>query len=144
MNSEKQPAGFDMSRQHYLLPDAGEDLPLGMTKEAFGRRLNSLLLKKGWNQSELARKSGIGRDSVSNYVRGKNFPSQAQLIAMAEALGVEAEEILPNAIMEPAAAAQADLEIKSIVGTDQLLLRINRVVNHAQLVKILEILRDEK
>ena len=42
-----------------------------LQKQEFGRRVYALMMEKPWTQSELARASGLGRDSISQYVRGK-------------------------------------------------------------------------
>ena len=36
--------------------------PKALTKQEFGRRLQARMLEKEWNQSDLARASGLGRD----------------------------------------------------------------------------------
>lgn len=70
--------------------------PRHLSKDEFGRRLYQLLINKGWRQSDLARASGVLRDSVSSYVRGRSLPSPQNLHKIAEALGVKPEDLLPN------------------------------------------------
>ena len=48
--------------------------PKSLTKQEFGKRLYSLMVERGWQQSDLARAAGIGRDSVSTYMRGHSLP----------------------------------------------------------------------
>jgi transcriptional regulator with XRE-family HTH domain len=62
--------------------------------KAIGDRLRVLILQKGWNQSELARRSRITPTSVSNYVRGMHVPHPRQLAKLAETLGTTPEDIL--------------------------------------------------
>lgn len=75
-----------------------------VTREEFGRRLRALMEKRHWNQSELARQAELhfpgkfGRDSVSNYINGKNFPGTIHLNALAAALGVDPRELLPGRV----------------------------------------------
>ena len=38
-------------------------------KAAFGRKLKELLSAKSWNQSDLAKATGMGRDSISTYIQ---------------------------------------------------------------------------
>src|SRR5688572_29787045 len=71
-------------------------------KQDFSRRLSKALRDKGWSQSELARHAGkytkkgkLGRYSVSLYVKGRMLPQPERLNAIAKALGVKAEELLP-------------------------------------------------
>src|SRR5438445_3742603 len=43
---------------------------------------------RGWPQSELARISGVAEGSVSKYEKGLQQPSESQVIALSEAVGV--------------------------------------------------------
>lgn len=86
--------------------------PKPITKEEFGRRLYKLMSAKGWRQAELARRAGIGRDSVSNYVAGKSFPTALNLEKLAKALGADADEILPNHAASAILSERPDFEIK--------------------------------
>lgn len=66
-------------------------------KQEFGKRLQSLLTQKGWTQAEFARKVGIGRDSISTYIRGKVVPNRATLEKMAKILQLsDGSELYPN------------------------------------------------
>ena len=62
--------------------------------KAVAERLRVLILEKGWNQSELARRSGMRPSNVSNYLRGSNVPNPKQLAKLAEALGTTPADIL--------------------------------------------------
>lgn len=61
----------------------------------FSRRLWRLMVGKGWNQSELARQSGVGRDMISGYVRAKHLPDPPHAQKLAAALGAEIEDLFP-------------------------------------------------
>lgn len=73
------------------------------TKQAFGRRLEQLATDRGLNQSALARQASkhlpaaMSRDSVSKYMRGKNWPGPTHMAALAKALGVSQSELAPEA-----------------------------------------------
>jgi transcriptional regulator with XRE-family HTH domain len=62
------------------------------------------MAKKGWNQSDLARaatkcmpgKKQISRDRVSNYIRQVHMPTPAALYALADALGTQPEDLVPE------------------------------------------------
>ena len=58
-----------------------------LTRQEFGRRLTAMLVEKVWSQSDLARASGLGRDSISQYARGRSIPSPKNLSKLANALG---------------------------------------------------------
>tara|TARA_B100000902_G_scaffold59611_1_gene66617 strand:+ start:9211 stop:9615 length:405 start_codon:yes stop_codon:yes gene_type:complete len=65
-------------------------------KQEFAKRLYKIIVAKNLTQSEVARMSGLGRDSISQYVRGLNIPKPTSLAKLAEALKVEPEELYPN------------------------------------------------
>lgn len=78
----------------------------------FARRLWRLMVGQGWNQSELARRSGVGRDMISGYVRGKHLPDPPHAKKLADALGVEIEDLFPvssGGADMPAVVAQREL-----------------------------------
>lgn len=59
-----------------------------MTEEnEFGVRLKARLRAKNWNQSDLARATGLGRDSISTYINGATRPTPRNLAKIADALG---------------------------------------------------------
>lgn len=79
-------------------------------KAAFAYNLYQRMKAKGWNQSELARQAtehlpkpvegqkqgrAIGRDLISNYIRGKVLPRPATLAALAKALDCKETDLLP-------------------------------------------------
>lgn len=90
--------------------------PQPLSKEDFGRRLYKLMSAKGWRQAELARRADIGRDSVSNYIKGKSYPTPMNLEKMATALGVTGDDILPGHASSAILATRPDFEMKAIPG----------------------------
>lgn len=118
--------------------------PKHLSKQEFGRRLYNLMLAKGWHQSELARQSGLPRDRISTYVRGQTMPTPANVQALARALGVEAEAILPNHLMSAIDEDNPALEIKASPGAPGLAwLRVNRLVTLATAVRIADLLEND-
>ncbi len=57
--------------------------------DSFQSRLRQALSESNMSQAELARKSGLGRNSISAYLKGKYKASQNNLGAMARALNVD-------------------------------------------------------
>jgi len=113
-----------------------------LTRAEFGRRLQSLMLKKGWNQSETARRVGIGRDSISQYVRGRSIPSPANLDKLAGVLGIEKDVLFPNYDAQTNAIEAATLEIKSIDSdAEHMWLRVNMKVPAEKALEVLKILK---
>lgn len=130
--------------RHHLPPAVEPQFePKELGKLEFGRRLMQLMLDKGWNQSDLARAAGLGRDAVSTYVRGRSFPEPRSLRALADALGIAPGDLLPNSV---AMAIDADtaptLEIKQAAGhPDRVFIRINRMVSLEQAAAIFNIIK---
>lgn len=115
--------------------------PKHLTKQEFGRRLYNVMLAKGWHQSELARQSGLPRDSVSTYIRGKTLPTPNNLQALAKALTVEPEALLPNHIESAIDEDEPAFEIRaSAASPGKAWLRANRLVSFTTAVKIAELL----
>ena len=106
--------------------------------------LQHLLMERGLNQSELARRAGIGRDSVSTYIRGRSFPEPKALAGMAKALGVTPQELLPNTVAAAIDSDTPSLELKESTGhPGKMWMRLNRLVTTKQALKIMEILQEQ-
>ncbi|MFY7925556.1 MAG: helix-turn-helix domain-containing protein [Aquidulcibacter sp.] len=118
--------------------------PKHLTKQEFGKRLYKLMLSRGWHQSELARQSGLPRDSISVYVRGKSLPTPTSVAALSRALGVGAEELLPNHLEGAIDEDQPSLEIRvSTNSSDVAWIRLNRAVSVKTALKIAELLEND-
>lgn len=61
-----------------------------MTKVDFGDWLQKQLIDRGWNQSELSRRSGITTGQISRLINGSRKPGIDNLQAIANALGLPA------------------------------------------------------
>lgn len=119
-----------LSGRSVVGPSADIDLSVrSLRKVEFAKRLFSLMNEKNWNQSDLARASGLGRDSISQYVRANNIPSPKNLKRLADALGVEPVELYPN---YEAAAIEEEipaLSFRQMPGDDaHMWVRINKKV----------------
>lgn len=64
--------------------------------------LRQLLEMSGLSQAELARRAGMGRSLVSDYVRGVKEPGLSQLQRMAGAAGLDAQVVLSSRIAHAA------------------------------------------
>ena len=62
--------------------------------ETFGDLLSSARLAQGWDQAQLARRVGVGQQTVSRWERGSNTPPRATIMRVAEVLGVDARMLL--------------------------------------------------
>jgi transcriptional regulator with XRE-family HTH domain len=113
-----------------------------LSKKEFGTRIFNLLKEKRWRQSDLARASGLGRDSISQYVRGRTFPTPVNLEKLAEALKVGAEFLLPNYDFQTNEFEDATIEFKSIESdAKNSWLKINMKLPTEKALRILQIIQ---
>ncbi|MCW4115625.1 helix-turn-helix domain-containing protein [Aurantimonas sp. MSK8Z-1] len=104
--------------------------PRQLTRDEFGRRVENLMLGKGWRQADLARHSGLPKDSVSTYVKGKTLPTPLSLKKLADALGVEPQELLPNHAQSAINDDNPALDIRQSPGDpSKSWLRVNQLVS---------------
>lgn len=131
----------------HLPTDGEKDLalaPKALTKEEFGRRLYQAMMRKGWNQAELARRSDCPRDSISMYIRGKTLPLPLALGKLADALGLDPLELLPNHVESAIDEDNPSFEIKQSPNTPNTAwLRVNRLVTITAALKIADILAND-
>lgn len=136
------PAGSGSEQEEGIGPDL---TPRSVTKAEFGRRLHQMIVERGWTQSELARRAGVGRDQISTYVRGRSFPEPTSLQKLSKALSVPTEQILPNAAIDgierdPAPAIQIQ---QSSANPDQVWVQVNQLVTSDQALRIMQILYEK-
>jgi len=116
-------------------------VPKHLTKQEFGRRVYQLMISRGWHQSELSRRSGIPRDAISTYVRGRSMPTPLNLERLAKAFDTSADELLPNYVESAIEDDSPAVEMKvSSNAPNMAWLRVNRLVSTATAVKIVELL----
>ena len=137
-----------MSKIKMMTPPAQEgvvDLSIRrIRRQEFGKRLMHFLVQKGWKQSDLSRKTGLGRDSISQYVNGKTVPSPQSLRKMSDALQTSPEELYPNYNMD--AAAEEELpafEFRAAAGEpDKMFVQMNIKIDKDKAVKLMQILNE--
>lgn len=118
--------------------------PKALTKQEFGRRLYALLMSRNMSQADLARLANMGRDSISTYINGKTFPTPRALKKLADALGVEPEELLPNGLMSAMEDEFPAVELRQAAGhADKAWLRVNRAMSFATAAKIIALIDEE-
>jgi transcriptional regulator with XRE-family HTH domain len=116
--------------------------PAELRKLEFARRLQAAMVAKGVSQSELGRATGIGRDSISHYVRGVATPSPMRLKAMGEALGVAGADLFPAAALGEDEVAPAMEARQTAEG--RVFVRINQPMSMAKFVRIAAILQERE
>lgn len=130
------------------------ELPANAPKDAarveFARRLQSAMVEKGWNQSELARRAAafmpdgkFGRDNVSLYVRGMVFPGPDHAEALAKALGRKVADLIPTRGMPSAEDRAPPLDVKDL-NDGRCWLKINQAVDWPVALQVLELLKGQK
>ncbi|PHK92954.1 hypothetical protein CR162_21215 [Pseudoroseomonas rhizosphaerae] len=130
--------------------DPSAQFPPDSLRAEVGRRIQQRMQAKGWNQSDLAREAGIGRDNVSTYVRGKSMPGPKILAAIAKALDCTAEDLAPGihgatAAGRPGGAALAavPLEIRQVSdNSGEVWVRMHRRMSLEQAMRIMAILAE--
>lgn len=63
--------------------------------EAFAYNLDYIMQDEGINQSELAKRSNIGKSTISKYLNAKQMPTIKTISNIYYALGCEFEDIIP-------------------------------------------------
>ena len=115
-------------------------------KKQFGRTLQRYMAEKGWNQSVLARRAGLGRDAISTYVRGISFPEPHNLHKIAVALGLEIETLLPGA-STTAVAVPGDVsafEMRQLDSAgERFLIHFRRIVGKDTAAEIMRLLAND-
>jgi len=74
--------------------------------ELIGERISQARTRRGWNQSELARRLGKPRQHLSQIEQGKQQPRAELLIDLATVLGVSTDYLLGCAPVEGQPADQ--------------------------------------
>jgi len=66
-------------------------------KREFGRKLNFWRVEiRGWTRSDLAQHIGVSNSTIAMYESGKRMPNLMMLVILAEALDVDADDLLPE------------------------------------------------
>ena len=126
-------------------PDGELDLSVKrIRKSEFGKRLMHLLVQKGMRQAELARKTGLGRDSISQYVRGKTVPTPQSLRKMADVLQITPDQLYPNYSLDAAAEEEiAPFEFRGVSGEpDKMFVQISMKMPMEKAMKIMQIINN--
>lgn len=119
-------------------------------KREFGQRLRRFLVQKGMSQTDLAKAAAkyspdkqFGRDLVSSYINGRYVPNPVNLEAMAKALGITSDELLPQANNLPRRGETTPpLDIR-VLGEDRASLRVNQVVSLQCALKVAQLINDD-
>jgi transcriptional regulator with XRE-family HTH domain len=148
-SSSRKTADVHKSKKITVLPQgnivANEDtaLPPRMAINfEFGRRFRKAMAEKGVRQIDVAEATGIGRDSISGYTRGRVLPSGDRLKELCDFLGTTPANLVPAyGVDEKAADLMPAFEFKQSEQAGMAWLRINQTVSLEQVSRIMEILK---
>lgn len=127
------------------------DIPRDVAVAEFGRRLQRELIRKGWNQNELAIQASkfmpegnpeVSRGTISKYINGKALPSPVTLAAVASALGVEPEALVATRGIGSGSDKAPELDVRD-VGDGQVWLRVNKQLPWPKAMAILNLLKGD-
>ncbi len=124
------------------------DLPKDVVKIEFAKRLQRAMIRKGWNQSELARRAQphmkgkrLERDNISTYIRGNALPDPARLNALCQSLGIAPEDLLPSRGIPSAADKAPSFDVRDLQDGN-VWLRVNQAVPWDVALKIMVLLKE--
>lgn len=109
--------------------------------KAFSRKLWRLMVSKGWNQAELARQAGIGRDVIGGYVRGLHLPEPPHAKKLADALSVNVDAFFNLGGPDLARSDAPPIELRAT--TDgKAMLHVNLEVPMEVAVRVLSLIQE--
>lgn len=121
----------------------------GVAREAatkrFQRRLWRLINAQGWNQAELSRKSGIGKDVISTYVNGKHLPDPKNAKKLADAFDITVDELFPDIAGVETVPEGTPFEMRRVPGTNRFFVKVGiaQEMTHEQAMLLLELTQSE-
>jgi transcriptional regulator with XRE-family HTH domain len=89
-------------------------MPRAAIRAEFACQLQKRLNEKDWTQAELARRSGVGRDNISEYLRARVLPRPEALEALPKALECEPGDLVPS--RGTASDEQSQVTVRDIGG----------------------------
>lgn len=102
-------------------------------KVAFGIRVRTKRVQKGFTQADLGRMIGLSENSIVQYETGRAVPKTANFERLAEVLGVSSRYLLTGDVPEEISKAQTEQELK--------VLEIMRSIPPTQQTQVLDALR---
>jgi len=139
-------------KTHYINSVASDEnmegAPGSVARREFARRLSRMLVDKGWNQSELARRAAaympdgkaMGRDNISSYVRGRTMPTPVKLDALCKTFDCQPADLLPTRGVPNVTSDAPAVSVRD-AGEGNAWLQINQNVPWPVAIDILGLLR---
>ena len=95
-------------------------------ENAFGKRVEQLLVLKGITQKQLSKESGISQSSICQYIAGNRTPTLPSAIAVANVLQVPIELLLDENCASTGVAENIEQAVELIVASPGSLTREQR------------------
>ena len=108
----------------------------------FGERLRVQINSLAMTQSDLARKAGLQRDAISNYVRGLAWPTPLNLRKLSKALGMKPDDLIPSMSEVSQTPQKANENFELLSTDDGYLLRFSKRLSFDQVKKIMAIIEN--
>lgn len=130
--------------------------PDEIAKRGLSRKLVETMMERDLKQADIAAavfgrdpktKRAKGRDSVSQWVRGRSLPEPRNLQKLADFLEMKKDELVPPSAFSRQAHEDPAVELRQVAGEPGMAwLRVNRACSTAAAAQILDILNkdDEK
>jgi len=110
----------------------------------FGKRVYKGIVELGITQSELSRRSGLGRDSISQYVRGRSVPTPVNLGKLAKCLNTTPEELFPDYEHTAYETEQLSQELRAVPGDpDNMWVKVNMKLPVEKAMQIFNLINEK-
>ncbi len=110
----------------------------------FGKRVYKFVADMGITQSDLSRMSGLGRDSISQYIRGKSVPTPVNLRKLAKALDVDPNDLYPQYESNAFGTESLSQEMRAVPGDpDNMWLKVDMKVPTAIALQVLQLVNNK-
>lgn len=108
-------------------------------------RLRAAMAGRGWTQKDLVAASGLRKDQVSVYVRGRQLPRADGMARLAVAFGIDETDLLPGIDRRRAGTAMRDeFRLERVAGTsDRMRIHLRRELPTRLALNIAAMLTDE-
>lgn len=123
-----------------LADNDGTRTPTQQARTLFAKRLWRLMTAKGWNQAELGRRAGLGRDVINHYINERALPTAESAKMLADALGITVSKLFPGA-GDPDGDDGAPVHLRQLPD-GKAELRVNMIVSYDKALRVLTLLQE--
>lgn len=125
-----------------LSPPGAAAPPRTLFRQEFARNLSQLMLARGWNQNELAKKANVDKGSISAYIRGITTPEGKNLKKLADVFGVAIPDLYPQSVQRAMNTEVPSINLRVSPGhPNKAWLEVNRLVDFSTAAKVIELIQ---